>query len=51
MGALGKNLKMVSLRFFKQLISKYAKNLLKKFYKMIFKCSKINKLGNLVFPF
>ena len=50
-GLLAKNLKMVSLRFFKSLISKHIKNLFRVFYEMIFKCSKINKLGTFVLPF
>ena len=49
MGGPGKNLRMVSLGVFKPLISKHIKNLFRGFYKTIFKCSRINKLGNLVF--
>ena len=46
-----KNLKMVSLRYFNPLISKYIKNLFRAFIKNLFKCSKINKLRNVVLPF
>ena len=50
-GSGKKTLKIISLRFFKPLISKHIKNFFRRFYKMIFKCSKINKLRNFGFPF
>ena len=46
MGGLGKNLKMVSLRHFNPLISKHINW---GYIKWLFKCSKINKLGNFGF--
>ena len=51
LGGLGKNLKVVSLRYFNPLISKHTKNLFSKlgFIKRHFKSSKINKLGNFGF--
>ena len=51
MGCLCKNLKMASLRIFNPLISKHIKNLFNTpgFIKWLFKCSKINKLGNFDF--
>ena len=47
----GKNLKMVSLRFFNALISKHIKNLFRTFINQFFKCTKTNKLRNLALLF